>query len=113
MSPTKPPSRLPRRPSATGAIDIVICNAGMMSSRGGIADAGHDAAEWQRVLTTNVAGAFLTARAFLPHLSAGQGRQARVHLVDDGVLDPGQRQRLAYRASKAAVANLGANLPSS
>lgn len=98
------------RAAGDRAIDIVICNAGIMSSRGGIADAGHDSAEWQRVLMTNVAGVFFTARAFLPHLKrAKAGKLALMSsMMASSTLANGQV--LAYRASKAAVANLGANL---
>ena len=63
--------------AGAGAIDIVMCNAGIMSSRGGIADPGHDAAEWQRVLMTNVAGPFLTARAFLPRCASRRRARSR------------------------------------
>jgi NAD(P)-dependent dehydrogenase (short-subunit alcohol dehydrogenase family) len=91
-------------------IDIVICNAGLMSSRGGIADPGHDSAEWQRLLMTNVAGVFFTARAFMPALKrAKAGKLAMMSsMMASSTLAVGKV--LAYRASKAAVANLGANL---
>lgn len=91
-------------------IDVVICNAGIMSSRGGLAVAGHDAAEWARVLAANVTGPFLTARAFLPHLrKAKSGKLAFISSMM-GSSTQASGTVLAYRASKAAVANLGLNL---
>lgn len=91
-------------------IDIVICNSGVMSDRGGISDPGHSAAEWQRVMMTNVAGPFLTARAFLPGLK--RARAGKLALISSmmGSSELAGGTTLAYRASKAAVANLGINL---
>ena len=91
-------------------VDIVICNAGVMSSRGTITDAGHDAAEWARVLASNVTGAFLTAQAFLPQLAkAKTGKLAFMSSIMASSAHAAGKV-LAYRASKAAVANLGLNL---
>ncbi len=92
------------------AIDIVICNAGIMSSRGSIEDAGHDAAEWARVLATNVTGPFLTSRYLLPHLKrAKSGKLALISSIM-GTSAQAAGNVIAYRVSKAAVANLGLNL---
>ncbi len=92
------------------AVDIVICNAGIMSNRGGIDASGNDAADWTRVLSTNVTGAFLSARAFMPALRrAKNGKLAFISsMMASSELAAGNA--LGYRASKAAVANLGANL---
>lgn len=92
------------------AVDIMMCNAGMMSNRGGVEAPGNDAADWQRVLMTNVAGVFLSARAFMPNLKrAKAGKLALMSsMMASSELAAGNA--LGYRASKAAVANLGANL---
>lgn len=92
------------------ALDIVICNAGVMSNRGGVEAPGNDAADWQRVMMTNVVGVFLTARAFMPQLKrAKAGKLALMSsMMASSELAAGNA--LGYRASKAAVANLGANL---
>ncbi len=97
---------------ATGerAIDVVFCNAGLMSSRGGIEDAGHDAAEWSRILMTNVAGPFLTARAFLPHLKRAKAGKLAILSSMMGSSAHATGDTLAYRVSKAAAANLALNL---
>ncbi len=91
-------------------IDIVICNAGIMSSRGGIEDAGHDAAEWQRLLMTNVAGPFFTARAFLPALKRAKSGKLAIISSMMGSSTYATGDTLAYRVSKAGAANLGLNL---
>lgn len=91
-------------------LDIVICNAGVMSDRGGISDPGHGAAEWQRVLMANVTSAFLTARAFLPHLKRAEAGKLAFISSQMGSSVLGNGKVLAYRASKAAVSNLGVNL---
>lgn len=92
------------------ALDIVICNADVMSNRGGVEAPDNDAADWHRVLTTNVIGVYLTARTFMPHLKrAKAGRLALMSsMMASSELAAGNA--LGYRASKAAVANLGANL---
>ncbi len=89
-------------------LDVVICNAGIMSSRGGLADPGHDAAEWQRVMLVNVGGVFFTARAFLTQLKQAKGKLAILSSMM-GSSTQATGNVYAYRASKAAAANLGAN----
>jgi NAD(P)-dependent dehydrogenase (short-subunit alcohol dehydrogenase family) len=92
------------------AVDIVVCNAGIMSSRGGLAAPGYDAAEWQRVLMTNVAGPFFTARAFLPGLKKAKAGKLAIISSMMGSSTQASGNVYGYRASKAAAANLGANL---
>ncbi len=91
-------------------VDILVCNAGVMSSRGGLSEAGHDAAEWSRILMTNVAGVFLSARAFLPNLL--RAKSARIAIISSmmGSSTQGSGSVYAYRASKAAASNIGVNL---
>ena len=91
-------------------LDIVICNAGVMSDRGGIEDAGHGAAEWQRVLMANVAGVFLSTRAFLPHMKRAKGAKLAIVSSQMASSQLANGQTYAYRASKAAASNIGVNL---
>ena len=89
-------------------VDIVIANAGVIGPRGAAADA-QPAAVWASVLAANVTGAFLTARAFLPHVIAAKGKIALL----SSIMASSQKSMgnsYAYRASKAAAANIGANL---
>lgn len=92
------------------AIDIIVCNAGIMSSRGGLTGQGYDAAEWQRVFMTNVAGPFFTARTFLPGLKKAKAGKIAIISSMMGSSTQASGSVYGYRASKAAAANLGANL---
>ena len=49
-------------------IDILVCNAGVLNSYGGLQAADHDTASITSVLMTNIVGVFFTARSFLPHV---------------------------------------------
>jgi NAD(P)-dependent dehydrogenase (short-subunit alcohol dehydrogenase family) len=92
-----------------GDLDLLVCNAGIFRGRGGIDadDMGADA--WADVLTTNVAGPFLTARAFLPRIEAAKGRIAIVSSVM-GSSGRAYGGSYIYCASKAAATNLACNL---
>jgi NAD(P)-dependent dehydrogenase (short-subunit alcohol dehydrogenase family) len=90
-------------------IDILIANAGMMGPRGGMDDPANAAAIWAEVLATNVTGVFFTVRALAPNVIAAKGRIA---ILSSRM---GSSARAAgsgylYRASKAAAANIAANL---
>jgi NAD(P)-dependent dehydrogenase (short-subunit alcohol dehydrogenase family) len=90
------------------AIGIVIANAGVMGPRGAAGD-DQPADVWAAVLAANVTGAFLTARAFLPHVIAAKGKIA----IMSSIMASSQKamgNSYVYRASKAAAANIGANL---
>ena len=47
-----------------GGIDVVVCNAGVMSARGGLSDSENTAPSVSNVLMTNIAGHLSTPRAF-------------------------------------------------
>lgn len=89
-------------------LDLLICNAGVYNDRG-LHDTDKTAALWAETFAVNVTGVFLTVRACLPALERGNGKIA---LIGSAM---GSQQRApggsyAYRASKAAVLNLGRNL---
>jgi NAD(P)-dependent dehydrogenase (short-subunit alcohol dehydrogenase family) len=89
-------------------MDIVIANAGVMGPRGPAADA-QPADDWASIMAVNVTGPFLTARAFLPQVIAAKGKIAIMSSrMGSSVAAAGNSY--AYRASKAAAANIGANL---
>ena len=50
-------------------IDILVCNAGVLNSYGGLEDEAHHSQAIEAVLMTNIAGVFFTARSFLPPLA--------------------------------------------
>jgi NAD(P)-dependent dehydrogenase (short-subunit alcohol dehydrogenase family) len=85
----------------TGRIDTVAANAGVMIE-GDILSLSLD--DWNRAMTVNATGAFLTARASLPHLIASQ-RGALVFTTSTVALC-GMRGVAAYSAAKGAIAAL-------
>ena len=90
------------------ALGLLVCNAGIYADKGVSID-GLTRAIWDESFATNVTGAFMTVRACLPALRRGGGKIALISSVmasDAGA--PGGA--LAYRASKAALLNLGRNL---
>ena len=89
-------------------VDILIANAGVMGPRGPAADE-QPADVWADVLAVNVTGPFLTARAFLPNVLATRGKIAILssHMASSA---SAAGNSYAYRAAKAAAANIGKNL---
>lgn len=86
---------------ATGRIDTVAANAGMMVE-GDILSLSLE--DWNKAMTVNATGGFLTARAALPFLlESGSG--ALVFTASTVALS-GMRGVAAYSASKGAIAAL-------
>lgn len=89
-------------------VDLLICNAGVYLDKGHSID-GYPAEMWTQSFATNVTGVFLTVQSLLPNLRAAQGKvlimssQMASHTRAPG-------GSYIYRASKAAVLNLGRNL---
>src|SRR5438067_4447590 len=54
-----------------GRLDVVVANSGVAARVAAVADV--DPAEWRRVLATDLDGAFWTARAAIPHVTAQRG----------------------------------------
>ena len=89
-----------------GSVDVVVCNAGAMSARGGVADDGNTAVSIAQVMMTNMAGPFFTARAFLGALDRSE--RPRIAIISSVM---GSQQHTGsgayfYRASKAGANNL-------
>jgi NAD(P)-dependent dehydrogenase (short-subunit alcohol dehydrogenase family) len=81
-----------------GRIHILINNAGI-NLRKPVTDFTLE--EWNRIQTTNVTGAFLMCRSFVPHLKGqGYGRILNMASMFGHVSLPG---RTAYSTSKAAL----------
>ena len=83
-----------------GRIDVVIANAGIMEE-GGLLDISLE--QWNRVMQVNATGAFLTAKATLPHLINTKG--ALVFTASTVGLS-GMKGVAAYSASKGAIVAL-------
>lgn len=89
-------------------VDLLICNAGVYLDKGHGID-GYPAEMWAQSFATNVTGVFLTIQSLLPNLRAGQGKIAIISSrMASQTHAPGGSY--IYRASKAAVLNLGRNL---
>ncbi|WP_407940882.1 SDR family NAD(P)-dependent oxidoreductase [Mesobaculum littorinae] len=90
-------------------IDLLVCNAGMFADRHDTVAGGYPAPLWAEEFQVNVTGAFLTVQALLPQLRAGKGRIALISSQMASDAAPGGNA-LIYRATKAALLNLGRNL---
>ena len=84
----------------TGRIDSVAANAGIMVE-GGILSLSVD--DWRRALDVNATGAFLTARAVIPHLRTTEGSLV---FTASTVALSGMKGVAAYSAAKGAIAAL-------
>lgn len=90
------------------SLDLLVCNAGIYNDEAS-ADAQRTAELWARTFAVNVTGAFLTVQACLPALRRGGGKIALIgSAMGSDQRAPGGSY--AYRASKAALLNLGRNL---
>jgi NAD(P)-dependent dehydrogenase (short-subunit alcohol dehydrogenase family) len=81
-----------------GGVDILINNAGV-NVRKSLPEFTLE--EWNRVIETNLTGAFLMCRAFVPHMKGkGWGRIINMTSMMSHISLPG---RTAYSASKAGL----------
>ena len=89
-------------------IDLLICNAGVYLDKGFDTD-DYTSDVWADTMAANVTGVFLTVQALLPNLRKSRGKIAIIssQMASDTHAPGGS---YAYRASKAAVLNLGRNL---
>lgn len=93
---------------ADTAIDTLICNAGVYSDKGETLQSGYPADMWAATFATNVTGVFQTIQAVLPNLT--QGSKIAIISSQMGANAKANGGSYIYRASKAAVLNLGSNL---
>ena len=106
---TDPQSMTAMARAVTGPVDLLICNAGIYSAGGDRLDTGYAPKDWATGFATNVTGVFLTIQALLPNLRAARGKIAILSSqMGSNARAPGGSY--IYRASKAAVLNLGRNL---
>jgi NAD(P)-dependent dehydrogenase (short-subunit alcohol dehydrogenase family) len=88
------------------SLDLLVCNAGVYLEKG---DGAYEPDKWAETFAVNVTGVFLTIHNLLPNLRAGKGKIAIIssNMGSDTRAGGGS---YIYRASKAAVLNLGRNL---
>lgn len=94
------------------AIDLLVCNAGVYLDKGQSLADGFPTDMWANSFAANVTGVFLTIQHLLPHLR--RATDAKIAIISSQMAShtraPGGSY--IYRASKAAVLNLGRNLAS-
>jgi 3-oxoacyl-[acyl-carrier protein] reductase len=87
----------------SGRLDIVVANAGHMTTGGVRQTAPH---EWDDGLRTNLTSAFLTCRAALPALQ--RSPSGRLVLLSSGAgFDPRTIAGVSYAVAKAGIVHLG------
>lgn len=93
-------------------IDLLICNAGIYLDKHHSLDHGFPPEMWAATFAANVAGVFQTIQSLLPNLRAA--KNPRIAIISSKMASqtraPGGSY--IYRASKAAVLNVGRNLAS-
>ncbi len=91
-------------------VDLLVCNAGVYLDKGETLETGYPAQQWADTFVANVTGVFLTVQTLLPHLKKAPG--ARIAIVSSIMASSARAPggSYIYRASKAAVLNLGRNL---
>ena len=96
-----------RLAARVGALDLLVCNAGVYLDKGANL-AELTAAQMADTFAVNITGVMLTVQAQLANLSEG----GRIAIVSSGMGSQANAGggAYAYRASKAAAANLGRNL---
>ena len=93
-------------------IDLLVCNAGVYLDKGETLARGYPPHMWAETFATNVTGVFLVIQALLPNLRSS--RASKVAIISSSMARQGHAPggSYVYRASKAAVLNLGRNLAS-
>lgn len=95
-------------------ISTLVCNAGVSLDKFDELETGYAPEHWAQSFAVNVTGAFLVIQALLPNLRASraQGGTAKIAIIASqmGSQHSPAGNRFIYRASKAAVINLGRNL---
>jgi 3-oxoacyl-[acyl-carrier protein] reductase len=84
-----------------GRIDVAIANSGVASRPAPVEKL--DVSEWRRVLTTDLDGAFFTARAVIPHLKSTTGTLIFISSIGADVAAAGGAP---YHVAKAGVNTL-------
>ncbi|WP_375175308.1 SDR family NAD(P)-dependent oxidoreductase [Pseudooceanicola sp.] len=93
-----------------GALDLLLCNAGIYPDKGHAIESGFAPADWSRAMAVNVAGPFLTVQALLPALRRTTGARVAVIASAMGSQERAPGGSYIYRSSKAAAVNLARNL---
>lgn len=89
-------------------IDLLVCNAGVYLDKGHNLETGYQADLWAQSFATNVTGVFLTIQTLRENLAD----TAKIAIISSQMASDNRAPggSYIYRASKAAVLNLGRNL---
>ena len=91
-------------------IELLICNAGVYLDQGQALSDGYPAQMWEQAFATNVTGVFATIQNLLPNLRLAANPKIAIISSRMGSQERAPGGSYIYRASKAAVLNLGRNL---
>ena len=91
-------------------VDLLVCNAGVYLDKGQDLDAGYPAQMWTDTFAANVTGVFLTVQSLLPNLRLAQNAKIAIISSQMASHERAPGGSYIYRASKAAVLNVGRNL---
>lgn len=92
------------------ALDLLVCNAGIYRDKGHQISNGFPAQMWADSFATNVTGVFLTIQSLLPNLLHANAPRIAIMSSQMATSTQAPGGSYIYRASKAAVLNLGRNL---
>ena len=91
-------------------IDTLICNAGVMFDKFWSLEGDYTPDLWAKTMAANVTGVFFTIDALLPLIRKAKAGKIAIISSQMGSNTQASGGTYAYRASKAAVLNLGRNL---
>lgn len=91
-------------------VDLLVCNAGVYLDKGHDLDAGYPAQMWAETFAANVTGVFLTIQSLLPNLRLAESAKIAIISSQMASHERAPGGSYIYRASKAAVLNVGRNL---
>ncbi|MGR3801966.1 SDR family oxidoreductase [Marinibacterium profundimaris] len=93
-----------------GPLDLLVCNAGVYLEKGQRLESGYEPELWAQSFAVNVTGVFLVIRALLPQLRQAEAGKIAIISSQMASQERAPGGSYIYRASKAAVLNLGRNL---
>lgn len=94
------------------AVDLLVCNAGVYLDKFQQFDGGFAADLWAQTFATNVSGVFQTIQALMPNVQRASTPKIAIISSEMASTARSPGGSYIYRASKAAVLNMGRNLAS-
>ncbi len=91
-------------------VDLLVCNAGVYLDKGADLETGYAPDLWAQSFAANVTGVFLTVQSLLTNLWAAEAPKVAIISSQMASHTRAPGGSYIYRASKAAVLNLGRNL---